>query len=308
MINPQPDWVRWQKALEVEEKSGFTDLIGNQYRFSEFLCLTFGKPPTLLDSEWRKNWQEMASRFAKYPNLPITERENLVKLAKLFLQASEEECQKIWQQRSKFTNQQENSETLKELPTVNLPLPTPQTEISLDQPLKEVPELGITRSRNLAKLELYTVRDLLFYYPRDHIDYSQRVDISQLEAGETVTIVASIKRCECFTSPKNKKLTILEIVLQDRYGKIRLSRFFAGNQYSNRGWQEAIKRRYPVGAIIAASGLVKETKYGLTLQDPEMEMLASPGDNIESTNIGRVVPVYPLTEGVPADVVRQAVM
>jgi ATP-dependent DNA helicase RecG len=308
MTNPQPDWVRWQKALEVEEKSGFVDLIGNQYRFSEFLCLTFGKPPTLLDSEWRKNWQEMASRFAKYPNLPITERENLVKLAKLFLQASEEECQRIWQQRSNINDEPEKLKIAEKLPTTNYPPPITESDISLDQPLREVPKLGITRSRHLAKLELYTVRDLLFYYPRDHIDYSQRVDISQLEAGETVTIVATIKRSECFTSPKNKKLTILEIVLQDRYGKIRLSRFFAGNQYTNRGWQESIKKRYPVGGIIAASGLVKATKYGLTLQDPEMEMLASPGDNIESINIGRVVPIYPLTEGVPADVVRQAVM
>lgn len=308
MANSQPDWVRWQKALEVEEKSGFIDLIGNQYRFSEFLCLTFGKPPKLLNTEWRKNWQEMASKFAKYPNLPITERENLVKLAKIFLQASEIECQKIWQQRSKISEEPETQETLKELPTINYQPPTTNADISLDQPLSEVPKLGITKSRHLAKLGLYTVRDLLFYYPRDHIDYSRRVDISELEAGETVTIVATIKRCECFTSPKNKKLTILEIVLQDRYGKMRLSRFFAGNQYTNRGWQEAIKRRYPVGGIVAASGLVKETKYGLTLQDPEMELLGTPGDNIESINIGRVVPVYPLTEGVPADVVRQAVI
>jgi ATP-dependent DNA helicase RecG len=40
-----PDWVRLQKALSVEAEKGFTDLVGNQYRFSEFLCLSFGKTP-----------------------------------------------------------------------------------------------------------------------------------------------------------------------------------------------------------------------------------------------------------------------
>jgi len=318
MTNQQPDWARLQKALEVEEKSGFIDLVGNQYRFSEFLCLNFGQTPAILPSQWRVQWREMANRFAKYPNLPITERESLVKLARIFLQSSEEESKKIWSQRSNNNSgiKSQNS-TFDELPIPNpvgqasclsSSVPNPKTEITLDQPLKEVPKLGLTKSRHLAKLGLYTVRDLLFYYPRDHIDYSRKVNISELAAGETVTIVGTIKQCKCFTSPKNKKLTIFEIVLEDSYGKMKLSRFFAGNQFTNRGWQESIKRRYPVGAIVAASGLVKETKYGLTLQDPEMEVLASPGDDVESITIGRVVPVYPLTEGVPADVVRQAVM
>jgi ATP-dependent DNA helicase RecG len=55
-------------------------------------------------------------------------------------------------------------------------------------------------------------------------------------------------------------------------------------------------------------GLVKESKYGLTLEDPELEVLAHPGDTIDSLTIGRVVPIYALTEGVGADMVRQAVI
>jgi ATP-dependent DNA helicase RecG len=39
------DLVRLQKALSVEADKGFTDLVGKQYRFSEFLCLSFGKTP-----------------------------------------------------------------------------------------------------------------------------------------------------------------------------------------------------------------------------------------------------------------------
>lgn len=152
------------------------------------------------------------------------------------------------------------------------------------------------------------MRDILFYYPRDHIDYARQVNIRELEAGETVTIVGKVHRCGCFSSPRNSKLTILELVLKDQTGQIRISRFFAGNRYCNRGWQEQQKRRFPVGAMIAGSGLVKQSKYGLTLEDPELEVLAHPGDTIDSLTIGRVVPIYPLTEGVGADLVRQAMI
>jgi len=42
------------------------------------------------------------------------------------------------------------------------------------------------------------------------------------------------------------------MVLKDHTGKIRISRF-RGSRYSNRGWQEQQKRRYPVGAVVAGS-------------------------------------------------------
>jgi ATP-dependent DNA helicase RecG len=155
---------------------------------------------------------------------------------------------------------------------------------------------------------LHYVRDILFYYPRDHVDYARQVNVSDLVVGETVTVMGMVKRCNCFTSPRNKKLTIFELILKDRTGQLKVSRFFAGTRYANRGWQERLKREYPVGAIVAASGLVKKNKYGITLDNPELEVLDHPGGSIDSIKIGRVVPVYPLTEGVPADLVRQAVI
>ncbi|MFN7656640.1 MAG: DNA helicase RecG, partial [Dolichospermum sp.] len=62
------------------------------------------------------------------------------------------------------------------------------------------------------------------------------------------------------------------------------------------------------GSMLAACGLVKGGNYGLTLDNPELEVLANPGDPIDSLTIGRVVPIYSLTEGVVANTVRQAVM
>ncbi|HAC65094.1 MAG TPA: DNA helicase RecG, partial [Cyanothece sp. UBA12306] len=169
-------------------------------------------------------------------------------------------------------------------------------------------EVGYQKGEFLKRLGLFNVKDLLFYYPRDHIDYARQVSIENLNAGETVTIIGTVKRCNCFTSPKNKKLSIFELVLQDNTGKIKLNRFFAGVRFTNRGWQEKQKRFYPLGSIVAASGLVKKNRYGVTLDNPEIEVLDSVGSNIESLKIGRILPVYPLTEGVPADLIRRAIV
>ena len=97
-------------------------------------------------------------------------------------------------------------------------------------------------------------------------------------------------------------------MVKDSSGQLKLSRFFAGNRYTNRGWQAQQKRLYPPGAAIAASGLVKKSKYGLTLDNPEIETLDHTGSSIDSLTVGRVVPVYPLTDGIGAALVRRAIV
>jgi ATP-dependent DNA helicase RecG len=301
MTNETPDWIRLNKALTFEAENGFTDLVGKQYRFSEFLCLTFGNFPTALPPKERLRWHQVGIQFANYPNLALPERQHLLAEIRRYLhqlqQELETEAPKI------------NYESKNQHPTTPIVAETSKKLApTIDQKLRDLPEIGIRKSENLARLNLYTVRDLLFYYPRDHIDYARQVNISELEGGETVTIIATVKRFNFFTSPKNKKLSILELILKDNSGQIKVSRFYAGARFSSRGWQESLKRQYTVGSMLAACGLVKGSKYGLTLDNPELEVLADPGDTIDSLTIGRVVPIYPLTEGVMANTVRQAVM
>ncbi|MFN6068654.1 MAG: DNA helicase RecG, partial [Pseudanabaena sp.] len=153
----------------------------------------------------------------------------------------------------------------------------------------------------------YTVRDVLSYYPRDHIDYARQIPIRELKDGDTVTVIGTVKKFNCFTSPKNPNLTIVEIILRDYTGQIKLSRFWTGKRYANRGWQETQKKLYPQGCTIAASGMVKQSKYGLTLENYEVEVLEHTQDTIQSKTVGRVVPVYPLTEGITPESIRRLV-
>ena len=81
-----PDWVTLQKALSVEAERGFSDLRGNRYRFSEFLCLSFGKRPVGMSAEKRRRWQELSADFARYPQLSITQRQHVVAEARRLIQ------------------------------------------------------------------------------------------------------------------------------------------------------------------------------------------------------------------------------
>ncbi|AHB89278.1 ATP-dependent DNA helicase RecG [Thermosynechococcus sp. NK55a] len=281
------DWPRLQRALAIETERGFCNLQGNTYRFNEYLHEALTQAPLQqLPPQVRDRWQKTAAAYAHYNDLSPSQRQHLVVKTRQLLH-----------------------DVHKQLAS------SPPRSRPLDQALKTVHGIGeqlrcVVGDRpaaKLAKLGLYTVADLIYYFPRDHIDYARQVPIRQLQAGETVTLVGKVRRCNCFTSPRNAKLTILEIILQDRTGEIRLSRFYAGARYAQRGWQEQQKRLYAPQTLVAASGLVKRTKYGLTLEDPELEVLDHAGAEIDSLTIGRIVPVYPLTEGISPEVIRRAV-
>ena len=298
------DWERIEKALVVEKEYGYRNLQGKQYRFSEFLCLTFGKIPPVNNLLIAFRWQETAKNFARYPQLTESDRIDLVAKTEALIQ----EVKQI-QNQPMFAY--EERKTSSPSPVVaeikSFPAQTPPIKLSLNDSVSLLKAVSVRQKLLLNRLGIETIRDLLLYYPRDHLDYARQVNIKDLQAGETVTIIGNVKKCDCFSSPKNKKLTIFNVVIRDRTGEVKISRFFAGNYYSNRGWQQKMKRMYPRGAVIAASGLVKQNKYGINLDNPEFEVLDSQGGNINSLKIGRLLPVYPLTEGVPADLIRKAV-
>ncbi|HEY9752174.1 MAG TPA: ATP-dependent DNA helicase RecG [Coleofasciculaceae cyanobacterium] len=325
----EPDWLRLQKALTAEADRGFNDIEGKQYRFSQFLSLSLSQPPAQLSASDQERWQDLGQQFTAYADMTFAQRQHLVADARRFLHEARKRWQETGDRRQKaegrsqkpggnafeatgaagFKSIEKRQEAEKEregAPIALGPIHSSSRAITLEQSITYLPGIGPKNAERLAKLGLYTVRDLLYYYPRDHIDYARQVNIRDLAVGETVTLVGTVKRCNCFTSPRNTKLTILELVVRDATGQIKLSRFFAGNRFS-RAWQEHQKQLYAPGRAIAASGLVKHSKYGVTLEEPIIEVLEQPGKFMDSLTVGRVVPIYPLTEGVPIDLVRRAV-
>ena len=289
------DWLRpLQQALTLESNRGCSNLQGRRQRFDCFLQEQLSQPPQgLLPPGAPERLEGLTQRYGNYADLAESGRRRLVTETRQWLH--------------ELRHRLEPSAPMAP-PRLKLKQPERNTTarpLALDSGLTQLQGVGPKLAGRLASIGLLLVRDLLKHYPRDHVDYATRRRIEALEPGETATIVATIRRCNGFVSPRNPNLAILELQLQDPTGRIKVSRFLAGRRFSSTAYLKGQQRLYPMGATVAVSGLVKDGGYGLTFQDPLIEVLESSDASVRSRSIGRLLPVYPLTEGVASDRFRQ---
>ena len=290
-----------QQAARLEAERGFEDLTGRRETFSRFITRSLEQLPPWLPEEQRRPLAALQAGFAAYSQQSLAQRQRLVQSLRQILHGvrrAQEPPQSLAPPRLRLADAPVGA------PAGSGPV---AGRLAPDDPLGTVPGIGPRTSTRLAALGLLVVRDLLHHFPRDYLDYAHRVRIAGLEPGRTATIVATVRRCHAFTSPRNPQLSILELHLQDITGRLRVSRFFAGRRFSSPGWLKAQQRQFPLGATVAVSGLVKESPYGPCFSDPLLEVLESSGAVVRSQQIGRLVPVYALTDGLTADRLRQAV-
>lgn len=162
--------------------------------------------------------------------------------------------------------------------------------LSLESSVQYIPRVGLAMAEALARLDIFTVRDILYHIPARYNDYSLVSPIGRLQAGETVTIRGTITSIASHFSKSGKK--VQEAQLSDDSGTIRLTWFN----------QPFLVTSLPVGTIIGASGTVSWFGNKLAIPSPEYEILGNA--NQPGLHTGRLVPVYPLTEGVSAKWLR----
>ncbi|MEE8473512.1 MAG: ATP-dependent DNA helicase RecG [Dehalococcoidia bacterium] len=168
--------------------------------------------------------------------------------------------------------------------------PRPSEARSLDSPITTLPGVTPRLGAKLGKMGVQTVRDLLYFFPRRHLDRSQRAPISGLQVGEEQTLLATVWEARQ-TKFGVKRGT--EAILGDDSGNIRAVWFN----------QPYLARRLPTNAQVVLSGRVGLFRGQKVFESPEWELLEN-GDLIHT---GRLVPLYPLTEGLYPRQVRQLV-
>ena len=157
---------------------------------------------------------------------------------------------------------------------------TSATPAALDAKLTVLQGVGPRHAETLAKLGLYTLGDLLYYYPRRYDDYSQLKPIRELFYGEQVTVIGTIQSVH--TRPiRGGKASIIETIISDGTGSLRLSFF-------NQPW---LANRFKPGDAISVSGKVDQYLGRLVMNSPDWESV-----EVESLHTNRIVPVYSLTE------------
>jgi len=189
--------------------------------------------------------------------------------------------------------------------------PKPQAEGALKPPgeldVIYIKGVGTKVGCALNKLGIYTANDLLFYFPRKHVDYSNRTLIKNLKVDENVTIFGIIKSTQSFVTKSG--LSVLKVKIIDDSGSLELSFFYAK---ANRHMLERYKAQFPQGAGIMASGMVKLNSFDgrLTLDKTQYSILSGDfleGDQNSNLNLGRIVPIYPLSESLSIKTLRRAI-
>jgi len=158
----------------------------------------------------------------------------------------------------------------------------------LDSPITVIPGIAASAANKFAKLNVKTVRDLLYFFPRRYVDYSRIKPISELIEGEEQTIMGTIWQARVATLGRRKGT---EAIVGDKTGNIRVVWFN----------QPYLAKKFHTNARIVISGTVSEFKSHKVFESPEWELL---GDK-ELVHTGRLVPVYPLTQGLYPRQVRK---
>ena len=296
-------WIRsLQQALTVEVDHGFTNIQGRKDNFSSFVSGNLGKCPLInLPDHQIGKLKDLALKFENYPSMSTQVRRRLVVLTRQFLHDLHK-----YDQTSNITNipnlkiRRSNNSFLSKKNSLS-------DTLSLRSSISALKGVGPRQAERLSRLGLFLISDLINYFPRDYVDYSALKTIDKTEVGQNVTIVAKVRRSSSFKSPKNPNLSILELFVKDKTGGLKITKFFAGYRKSSIAYVKTQQNLYSVGSTLAVSGLVKESKYGKSINDPLIEVIDSPNSYLKSRTIGQIFPVYSLTEGITANKFRDLI-
>ncbi len=153
--------------------------------------------------------------------------------------------------------------------------------IDLNKDIQYVKGIGPKKSQKLNKLNIFTLKDLLYYFPRQFEDRNNLKKIIQLGNNEKATIKVVIAGVS--TSSPRKGMDITKVDVRDETGYAKLV-FFN---------QPYIKNTFKCGDTILVFGKIKKEFKNVELSCCEVEHLTN-----SPKNTCKVMPIYPLTYGV----------
>ena len=163
-----------------------------------------------------------------------------------------------------------------------------QQRVRLDTPVMYLKGVGPVRAEALKRLGIVTAGDLLYHIPHRYEDASTVSPIASLETGMQGTVIGTVVSKGVL--PTRKGLRIFQAVLRDDTGMIEVS--WPGQPY--------LDRTINKDDVLLVSGSVRFF-HGRQLQPREYVNL---GKDDSGTAQGRVLSVYPATEGLSFKVIR----
>jgi len=156
-------------------------------------------------------------------------------------------------------------------------------------PIQFIKGVGPAKAKLLANLGVVSVEDLLYLFPHRYEDRSQFTPIAMLQVGMTQTICGEVLTCRRNFYSKNRTV---EVSIGDKSGRITCVWFN----------QPYLDKIFKIGQEVVLYGRVDIFKKRLQMVVPDFELISSED---RSLNMGRIVPVYPLTRGITQRYLRK---
>ncbi|MDD5463653.1 MAG: ATP-dependent DNA helicase RecG [Candidatus Moranbacteria bacterium] len=158
----------------------------------------------------------------------------------------------------------------------------------LKMKLEKLPRIGMKYGAILKKLNIETVEDFLLHFPFRYEDYSERVLIENLQEGEMATVMGEVVQSKLVRTWK-KKMMVTECFVSDETGTVRAVWFN----------QPYVSDSLTAGKGVRLAGKISQDSKGVFFSNPAWELSSR-----TPTNTGRLVPIYPETEGLTSKWIR----
>jgi ATP-dependent DNA helicase RecG len=175
-----------------------------------------------------------------------------------------------------------------------MPARSAKAAIRLDTPVKFLKGVGERRAEALERLGIRTARDLLWHLPHRYVDASTVTPLAKAELGQEVACVGQVMAKGVL--PTRRGLRIFHAVLRDDSGLLEC--VWPGQPF--------LDRTIAIGQTLLVSGPVR-FYHGRQMAPREYVILADAAGDADPLTAGKVLPVYPATEGLSHKVIRSLV-
>lgn len=163
-------------------------------------------------------------------------------------------------------------------------------DLTLDSPVRYIPHVGPVMAGRLERLDIYTVEQILYHIPFRYDDFTLVSPIARVQPGETVTVTGVVESIKMFYTKTGKK--IQEAKVSDDSGRLTVVWFN----------QPYLLKIIHAGDTMHLSGDIAWFGAKIVMSSPQYEIVT--GEDSAGLHTGRLVPVYPETEGVSSKWLR----
>lgn len=163
--------------------------------------------------------------------------------------------------------------------------------ISLDMPTTEIPGIGTVRAKALERLGIFSVRDLLYHFPRAYQNRGKTVSLADSNDGVASSFILKVT-----TNPKNamirRHLTLTKFNACDEFGTCAEIVFYN---------QPYLQHTFGIGGEFRFYGKAEKKGRKYTLSSPEYEAITSDG------KMRDFIALYPLTAQINEKAMRRMI-